>query len=346
MIKKFNTFNENKSENVLLYYAFDWDDNILNMPTVIHMDKLIDGEWISTDVSTSEFADVRNDKDNWRLVNDDPDRAFSEFRDSGERGPDAFIEDLRKAISLGSYGPAWDDFIECLVNGSLFAIITARGHEEGPMRKGVEWILDNILTSEQSYTMYNNLMKFAYLFRQEGNFDRMIKDKPSKNELVKLYLNNCSYVGVSSPSRGGSPGNPEKAKEEVLMEFKSRVNNFAQKIGFKAKVGFSDDDLGNVRHIEDLVDNLNHEEFQNIIQYVVKGTKNPSDITKKVRNVHNESTTPGLESSILPFTSFNNMTNRLYPKGVENRQDDLSNKRRREIEYLSKNKLIKRNKKK
>ena len=39
MIKKFNQFLENNNSGHLLYYAFDWDDNILNMPTVIHMDK-------------------------------------------------------------------------------------------------------------------------------------------------------------------------------------------------------------------------------------------------------------------------------------------------------------------
>jgi len=40
-------------------------------------------------------------------------------------------------------------------------------------------------------------------------------------------------------------------------------------------VGFSDDDLGNVKHIEDLVDSLTHEQFPNIIKYVVKGTNDP-----------------------------------------------------------------------
>lgn len=341
MIKKFNSFikENNESEKILLFYAFDWDDNILNMPTVIHMDKLVDGEWIPTDVSTSQFADVRSDKENWRLVNNDPVAAFSEFRDTGSRGDKAFLEDLEKAISMKSYGPAWEDFIECITNGSLFSIITARGHESSSMRTGVEWIIDNILTSDQLYTMYNNLMKFAYLFREEDGYERVLsEDNPSKNKLVELYLDNCDYVGVSAPSRGGTPDNPEKAKEEALLDFKQKVNDFASMIGYKAKVGFSDDDLGNVKHIEDLIDNLHHERFPNIVQYVVKGTKDPSNITKKVRDMVSETShqAPGLESSVLPFTSFNNMTNKLNPKGPENRQDDFGNQLRRQSEYLAK----------
>jgi hypothetical protein len=50
-----------------------------------------------------------------------------------------------------------------------------------------------------------------------------------------------------------------------------------------------------------------------------------------------ENTTIGLESSIMAHTQFNNMTNRLYPKGVENRQDDYHNKFNRETEFIVKN---------
>lgn len=337
-IKKFNeSFNKSR---ILLMYAFDWDDNILNMPTVIHMDKLVDGEWIPTDVSTAEFAQVRSDKENWRITNNNPDEAFSEFRDFGARGDVAFLEDVKKAIELGEFGPAWDDFVECLSNGSLFAIITARGHESETMRKGVEWIIDNVLSEDNIFDMYNNLLKFAYFYNQEGNFDKILKGRPSDNELVKIYLDNCDFVGVSAPSRGGTPDGPEKAKEEALLLFKERVNKLAGNIGFKAMVGFSDDDLKNVKHIEDLIDNLNHEQFPNIVKYVVKGTKDPSNITKKVREIGITETAnqaPGMESSVMAFTQFNNMTNRLNPKGPENRQDDFQNQFRRQSEFLAKN---------
>ncbi len=51
MIKKFNQFiKESSQDGVLLYYAFDWDDNILSMPTVIHLEKKDGDSWIPVDV--------------------------------------------------------------------------------------------------------------------------------------------------------------------------------------------------------------------------------------------------------------------------------------------------------
>jgi hypothetical protein len=135
------------------------------MPTKIHMEHLVDGQWIPTEVSTAEFAVVRNDKDNWKI---NYANAFIEFNDLGERGDSAFLEDVKTAIAQGKLGPAWNDFIECLSNGSLFAIITARGHESSAMRKGIEWIIDNVLTEEQLYSMYNHLMMYAYMRIKRG----------------------------------------------------------------------------------------------------------------------------------------------------------------------------------
>lgn len=346
MVKKFSEFlNESSDSDYLLYYALDFDDNILYMPTVIHMEKKVGDEWIPTDVSTAEFAIVRNDKENYRILNNNPDDAFSEFRDNGPRGNDAFLSDVKKAISERKFGPAWNDFIECLTNGSLFAIITARGHESETMRKGVEWIIDNVLTEEQIYTMYNHLMKFAYHFSHEGDYPRILRGTPSQNELVKMYLDNCDFVGVSAPSRGGSPSNPEKAKEEALLAFKSKINKFAERLGMSAKVGFSDDDLKNVKHIEDLVDNLHHEMFPNIKEIVVKGTKDPSNITKTKRTFETQSSWSGgagdpLSSSVMPFANFNTTVQGEVAgdsiKGVENRQDAFGDRFKKQTKFLSK----------
>ena len=342
MIKKFSHFiSESRDFDYLLYYAFDWDDNILNMPTQILMEKRVGDEWIEEYVSTAKFAEVRGDSENWKI---NYDVAFVEFRDSGPRGENAFIEDVKLAIEGNRFGPAWSDFVECLSNGSLFAIITARGHESPSMRRGVEWIIDNVLSDEQLFTMYNQLRKFEYFFGDTSvDSPRILKGRPSENELVKLYLDNCHFVGVSSPSRGGTPDNPEKAKEEALLEFAEQMNDFSARIGMKAKIGFSDDDLKNVKHIEDLVKNLQHEEFSQVMQFVVKGTKDPLNITKTVVSRESEDMmsetshqTPGLESSVMKFTQFGNMAAHLNPQGPDQRQDDGANSFRRATNYLTK----------
>ena len=92
MIKKFEQFDGNGPE--LHYYALDWDDNILHMPTKILMDKKVGEEWAPTEVSTAQFAEVRNDQENYRIRNNNPIEAFSEFRDTGIRGDNAFLEDV------------------------------------------------------------------------------------------------------------------------------------------------------------------------------------------------------------------------------------------------------------
>ena len=344
MIKKFDQFiSESGPSEYLLYYAFDWDDNILFMPTVIHMERKEGDEWIPEDVSTAKFAQVRSDKENYRLLNNSPEDAFSDFRDNGPKGPMAFIEDAKKAVSTGRFGPAWNDFVECLSSGSLFAIITARGHESPTMKSGVEWIIDNVLTEEQIYSMYNHLMMYSYHFSQDRgeNQERVLVGKPSENKLVQEYLNGCDFVGVSSPSRGGSPDNPEKAKEEALLEFQDKIDDFAAQRGLKAKIGFSDDDLKNVKHIEDLYANLSKERFPNIVEFTVKGTKNPENITKTVRTMESKmnetSQQPtGMESSVLKFTQFGNMAAQLNPQGPDQRQDDFANQFKRQTKYLAK----------
>lgn len=335
MIKNWKKFNESL-DNTILYYSFDWDDNILNMPTKIFMERKEGDKWIPEAVSTSKFAEVRTDTVNYRLAND----AFSNFRDNGPRGIESFKLDVIESIKNNEYGPAWDDFIECLTNGSIFSIITARGHEYEGMRLGIDWILDNILSEDELNEMYNNLRKYEYLFDNEKDSERILKGKPSKNPIIKRYLENCDFIGVSSPSREGSAENPEEAKKKAFLEFNKKINNFASRIGMKAKIGFSDDDLGNVNTMTDLINNLNHEEFANIIEYNIKNTNDPNDV-KKTRVEINEldHQAPGTESSISPFTQFGNMTNHLYNNSKDIRQDDESRFFRRKAEYLTKNSL-------
>lgn len=291
-------------DEYLNYYAFDWDDNILNMPTVIHMDKLVDGDWIPIDISTSDFERIRGDRENWRIRDNNPDIAFSEFRDFGPRGDKAFIEDVQRSISDGRFGPSWDDFIECLKYGALFAIITARGHEPESIREGVEWIIDNVLSENELYEMYNNLRKFAYFYADDSHYDRILKGVPTENKLIKTYLDRCEFIGVSAPSRGASPGGPEKAKENALLAFKSRINKFAQRIDRRARIGFSDDDLKNVEQIEKLADTLHSEQFPHIEEFIVKGTKDPKNITKKIRNFSDFPGRSELGSTVMKFESF------------------------------------------
>lgn len=337
MITNFSEFiNESSKDNHLNYYAFDVDDNLLTMPTVIHMEKKLGDGWVPVDVTTSDFAKIRDDYDNWRVPQNSPYRAFSEFRDNGPRGEMAFINDMRKAIVNKSFGPSWDDFIECLLNGSIFAIITARGHSPKTIRSGVEWIINNYLTKDQIYEMYNNLLKFDYLFKVEYEnmmIPKFISGIPSYNIVFRKYLDNCDFIGVSYNVSDFSVFNPELAKEKALINFKEKINKFAGNIGYKAIIGFSDDDSKNIKSIENLVDNLTKEDFPNIVEYVIKNTKDPENI--KVKKKVMEFIDPSAQS-VISATTFGNMTSHLYPSSMDNRQDDFHHQHLKRTEFLKK----------
>jgi hypothetical protein len=337
MVKRFEQFS---SDTELHYYALDWDDNILHMPTKILMDKKVgEDRWEPIEVSTSQFAEIRNDIQNFRLRNDDPTVAFSEFRDTGPRGDIAFLQDVQIALSKNSLAPSWDAFMKCLSEGSLFAIITARGHEPQSIRRGVEWIIDTILPNVPSQNpgfsiadeMFQHLKKFRYIFGTDHSGEPHLKGQPSQNKLVKRYLDSCSFFGVSSTSFGkqfgeASASNPEKAKEMALDYFVERCNEFGSRIGAKTvSIGFSDDDPKNVEHVEKF--------FREKLPMMGGGVKlslykttDPTikggELTKFTETSHQPT---GMESSVLPFTKWNNMTQRLYPSTKDAPTDDYHN---------------------
>ncbi len=275
LIKKYNQFiKENNQDGVTLeYMAFDFDDNILFLKTKIHMLHLVDGNWVPEDVSTSKFAEVRNDKDSWKLTDD----AFSEFRDSGPRGDKAYVEDIQEAISEKAFAPSWSKFLECLINGNIFSIITARGHASNTIRSGIEYIIYNALTESQRNDMIENLKKFHKLFGEEFS---------SKEDLISDYLDNCYYYGVSSPEflklAPGGAGNPEKGKQIAIELFTKKAHEYGQKIGAKkVQLSFSDDDLKNVDHIEKFM--RNELSLKYIMQYNVFDTSKRGETARRIK---------------------------------------------------------------
>lgn len=229
------------------------------------MERLVDDKWIPTQVSTEHFAEIRNDKENWRLGQN----PFIEFCDDGPRGDNAFIEDMQEAMGGVKYpqqpvkkAPSWDKFIECLTGGNMFAIITARGHKPETIRKGVEWIIDNYLDNNQKESMYNNCLKFHYLFGEEDKHERIPNlENISKHKLIQSWLEHCGYYGVSykgfiEKHKSGGAESPEKGKEIAIKEFIQKCAKFASSIGANFKAGMSDDDMRNVMHMKTVLSEL------------------------------------------------------------------------------------------
>lgn len=329
------------------YFCYDIDDNLLHMPTKINMINLKTGN--KEPVSSERFAEIRNDRENWAYA----ENAFIEFRDYGPRGPEGFKEDVIYAVRHKQFSPSWNKFISTLENGYLFALITARGNSPRSFRMGIEWIIDNYLSKQQKYTMYNNLLKYVKLFdniNSSDDYPRLLHnyDNFSQCKLVSQYLDNCDYYGVSNPDfvekyKISGAESPEKGKEIALKKFISKVKKMANSIGAKVSIGMSDDDIRNILHIEKvfrellkiypdtifrLYDTSNRGYKKIIIESRIK------NYTKFINETSEQAT--GLESSVLPFTQFGNMTDQLYPKGPDQRQDDYNNEFKRKTKYLSK----------
>ena len=252
-----NEIIQEKQTPVMKYYAFDWDDNLMFMPTKIY---LKDDKGKSVGMSTEDFAEYRTD------IGEEPfeykghtivsfdEEPFRDFRVSGDK---QFITDAMSAPT----GPAWDDFVEAVNNGSIFAIVTARGHTPSILKEGVYRLIKQNKYGLDSNQLAKNLLKYR---------DLADEDKLSKDQLIRSYLDMCRFNPVSFGD--GSATNPEQGKIDAMEEFVGYVKNLShslqQKAFMKNKIsnyftpfiGFSDDDVRNVetmkKHFDKKEDNI------------------------------------------------------------------------------------------
>jgi hypothetical protein len=252
-----NEIIEERKTPVMKYYAFDWDDNLMFMPTKIY---LKDDKGNSVGMSTEDFAEYRTDVgkepfeyEGHTIVSFDKEP----FRDFGVLGDKQFLKDAMSSPT----GPAWNDFVEAINNGSIFAIVTARGHTPSMLKEAVYRLIKQNKYGLDSNQLAKNLLKYRDLADEE---------KLSKDQLIRSYLDMCRFHPVSFGE--GSATNPEQGKINAMEEFVSYVRNLShslqQKAFMKNKIsnyftpfiGFSDDDVRNVetmkKHFDKKEDNI------------------------------------------------------------------------------------------
>lgn len=235
------------------YYAFDWDDNIMTMPTKII---LKDDKGREVGMSTEDFAEYRTEIGNQPFEYEGKTIVgFAEnpFRYFGVQGDKQFVVDSM----LAKTGPAWNDFVEAINNGSVFSIITARGHTPTVIKEAVY----NLIASNHNGISSTELIKNLKKYRELADEDNM-----SNRELIKNYLDLCKFYPVSYGE--GSATNPEEGKIKAMKEFIQYIREISEDINKKAflknkvsnnfklpSIGFSDDDIRNVEkmksHFED-----------------------------------------------------------------------------------------------
>jgi len=261
------------------YYIFDWDNNILHMPTRIHLEKRTHGDtWEPIAVSTSFYAVVRNDHENYRPPQGDWEEAFKEFRDFENEEESGFLRDTRSALDPviageKKAGPSFSQFRKALIEGRLFAIVTARGHQSATIREGVSYFIDHVLSPEELETMMANLRGYRAAYEKDEGY---LTDE----EVLRLYLDLNQYHAVTSPdfrARMGAdkPGVDiqEEAKQFAIMDFMRHLFRIVHRSGVDKpiSVGFSDDDPRNVRAVVDFIEHELHREFPQV-KFVVYDT--------------------------------------------------------------------------
>ncbi len=277
------TINYRVAERDLRYYIFDWDDNILHMPTRIHLERLTDdGIWVPHLVSTSVYSVIRSDTEHYRAPGGDWESAFVEFRDFADQEESAFLRDTRRAIERvkrgeTSVGPSFETFRRTLIEGRLFAIVTARGHRSDTIRAGVEIFVREMLTPDEIRTMLSNLRGYR------ACFDSDLEPQPDA-VILSDYLNLGRYHAVTSPQfkaliAGAQPGveSSEACKQFAIRDFVRHVIRIVNRTGIRRpiSVGFSDDDPANVKAVEQYI----HQELARSfpgVKFVVYDTSDPT----------------------------------------------------------------------
>jgi uncharacterized short protein YbdD (DUF466 family) len=228
------------------YYAFDWDDNIVHMPTKIML-KTEDGDEIG--MSTEDFAKYRHDLGKKpieykgeKIVG----YAESPFRNFKTEGDKEFLIDTLKAKK----GPAFEDFKEAINNGSIFSIITARGHNPETLKQAVYNYIVTGFGGIDKEELIKNLRKYRSFVGDEEMSDK---------ELIKTYLELNKYHPVTFGVGGAE--SPEELKVMAMDDFVSYIKGMAAILNKRAyikkdlgnefvprvpMIGFSDDDPKNV----------------------------------------------------------------------------------------------------
>ena len=274
------------------FYIFDWDDNILHMPTKIHLEQQDgNGNWHPVEVSTSVFALVRTDP-RYRMPPGGRAEAFREFQDVVDDSGDlSFIRDTRAALARVKAGekpgPSFETLRKTLREGRIFAIVTARGHEPETLREAVKIFIDEVLTPDERTAMMRSLRGYRWWLDKMTDFG-------TDEEELDYYLSMCRYHAVTNPGffeqmksdddfggryelASGSE-RPELAKEFAIRDFVEHVFHVLKRtggLGRSVSVGFSDDDAGNVRAVSDYIKEELVKRFQGF-KFVVYDTSDPT----------------------------------------------------------------------
>lgn len=230
-----------KSKTNLTYHCFDWDDNLVYMPTNIiafHKDtkeELIlstedfshyrseigqDIKFFVENNKISHCGDGRNFKD-YEIIGDGEHESLNSFREFRDCEKEYFITHLKEVILNKSFGPEWDLFLTATNSPSLSRkvyIITARGQSANTIYEGIKYL------------------------KECG--------------LIKNHILRKNIFPVSHSKFKGNASSPQALKLKILKMVFTKANTLSKKAQVHHTVYFSDDDLKTMTFLQDKLSNL------------------------------------------------------------------------------------------
>lgn len=220
-------------------YAFDLDDNLLKMPSLIYLEDENGKEKI---FDTLEFEKIRPKLKEMNLqIKKDSYREF--------KGRKIILKQIDSAKPAGS----WRNLIKCISkHASLFAIITTRGHPPRILKKAIK---SKILKEFSK----RDLEKFKKKYCKRYNLDP--KNKSIKR-LLSCYLNKCRFYPINNEKikRKFKVTDLSELKVESFEHFRRYLKRHVKSAfgqNTKIKIGFSDDSLN---HLNKMMEKLEKEE--------------------------------------------------------------------------------------
>ena len=261
-----------------LGFAFDWDDNIFEMPTQIMLFDKKTGK--QKGVSTEEFALIRglvgkpgSQWEGYEMRPSPSDGSLRFFSDDAAEGKDFFAKDIKKAMSTAGYhwkGPVWDDFVSAMSDERTAAntwIITARLHAPKTIHAALlglqeQGLIKNTLPEQNiwavSYQGFDTIFKsqFSKLPPEGGASD------PSARKAAVMESILDKITAQPLPKAGTPTVRP------------SGVGTAIQHLW-----GFSDDDFGNYsKALKVLQIGVDSNRWPNLkITLFFTGTNNPAE---------------------------------------------------------------------
>ena len=227
--------------------------------------------------STSTFALVRADTAHYRPPSEGGwAAAFENFEDPKNQAEiddrnNRFILDTLDALEKVEHGekpgPSYNALKKTLREGRLFAIVTARGHSPKTIERAVRVFIKYALSEDERQEMLSNLRGYRQWIDGVGD-DEFGTDA----EELDYYLGMCRYSAVTYEgfkrrmaedpiykeklATATTAARPELAKEFAIRDFVEHVFHMLRRSGRlnrSVSIGFSDDDVGNVKTVSSFI---------------------------------------------------------------------------------------------